>query len=69
MALNRKHFKAFADDLRSIRPPAEAEQLVAVWAHCVTVAANNLAPHNGQFNRAKFYEAAGMPQEMIDRVA
>jgi hypothetical protein len=69
MALNRKHFIAFARDLRDIRPPAGQEQLVAVWAHCVTVTANNLAPHSASFNRARFYEAAGMPQELIDRVA
>lgn len=60
MALNRKHFRAIAEDFRAIRPPAEAEQLVAVWAHCLTVTANHLALQNSSFNREKFYEAAGL---------
>lgn len=60
MSIGKSFFIAYARDLKDARPPAEAEQLVAVWAHCVTIAANRFEIQHGNFNRAKFYEAAGM---------
>lgn len=58
--MGKRFFVDYAREMRAIRPPAEAEQLVAVWAHCLVIAANQFAIHHGNFNREKFYEAAGL---------
>lgn len=69
MALTRKFYDALARDLLMARPPVEAPQLVAIWLHCVTVTANNLAVNNGAFKRDRFYEACGLTAEMVAAVA
>lgn len=60
MSVNKSYFTAIAREFKAIKPPAEAEQLVAVWAHVVSVTASHFAINHGNFNREKFYEAAGM---------
>lgn len=72
MALTRRFFTSFARDLKEARPAGGEDTgtiAYAVWMHCVTITANHFALNNAMFNRAKFYEACGMPQEAIDRVA
>lgn len=74
MALGRRFFTNLAADFRNARPPfREAGDpdgtAFAVWMHMVTITANALALQNALFKYDRFYEACGMPQEAIDRVA
>lgn len=59
-SMSRKFFTALAYELRGVRPPAEAEQLYAVWHHTVTATANVIESQAAQFNRERFFEACGV---------
>lgn len=62
MALTRRFFTNLAAEYKSARPgTGENSSAMAVWAHMVSITASALALQNGMFNRAKFYEACGMP--------
>jgi hypothetical protein len=70
MALHRRFFTRLAADFRNACPASTEESIeFAVWMHMVTITASALAEQNGMFNLAKFYEACGMPQDIIDRAA
>jgi len=70
MSLTRRFFTSLAREFREAKPATGDDSTpVAVWAHMVTITANAMSVQNGMFNHAKFYEACGMPQEAIDRVA
>jgi nickel-dependent lactate racemase len=70
MALTKAFFRNLALEFREARPQTGPDSTpVAVWAHCITITANSLARNHSGFNYGKFYEACGMPQEAIDRVA
>ena len=72
MALTRRFFTKLAADFREARPAGdEGEGSIshAVWMHMVTITANALAAQNAMFNYAKFYEASGMPDAVVTRVA
>jgi len=70
MALHRRFFTALARDFVEAKPAGDPEvsTAVAVWEHMVTITANHLAAQNGMFNRAKFYEACGMPEDVVASV-
>jgi hypothetical protein len=66
MGLTRRFFVQLAKDLRDAKPQTGDDSTeVAIWAHCVTITANAMSLQNGMFNHAKFYEAAGMPEDAI----
>lgn len=66
MALNRRFFTALARDFLMARPDAPQESVeMAVWEQMVRLTANALAAQNAMFNYAKFYQACGMPAEVV----
>lgn len=70
MAYTRRFFTNLAADFKDARPNTTPHCTeFAVWMHCVTLTANAFALQNAMFSYEKFYEACGMPQEAIDRVA
>ena len=70
MALTRRFFTALARDFRDARPGSSPESSeFAVWMHMVGITASALAVQNGMFNRAKFYEACGMPEDAVEKAA
>lgn len=70
MALNRRFFTNLAADYKEARPHAPLHSTeFAVWMHMVTITAGNLAAQNAMFNFARFYEAAGMPQHVVEAAA
>lgn len=71
MALTRRFFTRLAAEFKDARPPLSNVDgtPLAVWAHMVTITANNLAVQNAMFNHQRFYEACGMPEEYIERAA
>ena len=67
MALTRRFFTALARDFLMARPDAPEESIeMAVWEQMVRLTANALSAQNGMFNYARFYEACGMPQAVVD---
>jgi hypothetical protein len=68
MALTRRFFTKLAADFNGIRPRSE-DPAHDTWTDCVIVTATALAEQNAMFNYAKFYQACGMPQEAVERVA
>jgi hypothetical protein len=70
MALTRRFFTNLAHKFRDAKPATGADSTaVAVWAHMVTITAGSLAEQNAMFNYAKFYEACGMDDAAVARVA
>jgi hypothetical protein len=68
--VTKRFFIQLARDFRDAKPQTGDDSTeVAVWAHCVTVTANSMSVLNGNFSHKKFYEAAGMPAEAVERVA
>jgi hypothetical protein len=66
MALTRRFFTALARDFRDAKPgTGDNSTAMAVWEHMVTITANALAVQNAMFNYARFYEACGMPAEVV----
>lgn len=67
MALNKRFFTSLARDFLMARPDAPQEAVeMAVWEQMVRLTANALAAQNAMFNYGRFYEACGMPQEVVD---
>jgi len=70
MALTRRFFTKLAAQYREARPAGPQDTTAyAVWAHLVTITAGALAEQNAMFNYAKFYEACGMDDAAVARVA
>lgn len=66
MALNRRFFANLASEFLFARPDATEDSVeMAVWERMVRITAQNLAAQNAMFNFAKFYEACGMPAEVV----
>ncbi|QWY82800.1 hypothetical protein PP641_gp060 [Arthrobacter phage SilentRX] len=66
MALTRRFFTTLAREFLLARPDATEESIeMAVWERMVRITAHNLAAQNAMFNFAKFYEACGMPEEVV----
>jgi hypothetical protein len=62
MSIGKRFFIELARAYREAKPATGDDSTpVAVWAHCVTITANALSLQHGNFDRAKFYAAAGMP--------
>lgn len=61
--MTKRFYLSIARDFKDARPPIEAEQLLAVWMHCITITANHFALNNAMFNRTRFYEACGLVQK------
>lgn len=53
MAMTRKHYQAFADMFKRIKPISERP----TWDNIVIEAADMFAKDNPRFDRNKFYEA------------
>lgn len=70
MALHRRFFAALARDFKAAKPAEdETPNEQSVWEQMVVITANALSAQNAIFKHDKFYEACGMPQSVIDRVA
>ena len=66
MALTRRFFTNLAREFLLARPDAPEESVeMAVWERMVRITAHSLAAQNSMFNFAKFYEACGMPAEVV----
>lgn len=70
MALTRRFFTRLAADFRDRKPGYPQDHPThQTWQDMVVVTATALAEQNAMFNYAKFYQACGMPQEAVERVA
>lgn len=68
MALGRRFFTELAKEFREAKPATGDESTaLAVWMHMVTITASALERQHGGFNRVRFYEAAGMPNEAVEQ--
>lgn len=68
MALGRRFFAELAKEFREAKPhTVEESTALAVWMHMVTITASALERQHGGFNRVRFYEASGMPEEAVVR--
>lgn len=68
MALGRRFFTELAREFREAKPGAGDNTTAhLVWMHMATITASALERQHGGFNRVRFYEACGFPEQDIDR--
>jgi hypothetical protein len=66
MGISKRFFVRLAAEFKEARPSSPADETAfAVWMHMVTITANTLQLANISFDRARFYEASGMPENVV----